>query len=184
MLVEVVAFEELLNAGTAQVNLVLFNGFGVLPFLIVDVVLVEVDLIWVRDVRRRHSSVDHSLPIEGGKPGMLLNFSVARVSESMASLAREAFVDEVSRINAPAMRYLVLLDVLLPCQNGVSDLPPALALVGPPSVHALPSNNAYREVVGRNAMVVLAHDFRRHVARSAAGLIAVVFKVSIFILFR
>lgn len=174
VLVKVIAFEQLLDAGTAQVNLVLLDSFSVLPLLIVDVVLVEVDLARVRDVRCRHCSVNQCLPIEVGEPGVLLNFSVALVTQSVASLASEAFVDEFSRIDTPARRNLILFDLLLLLQDGVADLTPTLAQVRPPPVHALPSNNAYREVISCDAVVVLAHDFGRHVARCAAGLVAVV----------
>lgn len=174
ILVKVVAFEELLDTGAAQVHLILLDSLGVLPLLIVDVVLVEVDLIRVWDVGRLHSSVDHGLPVEVSEPCVVLHFSVALVTEAVAGLAREAFVDEFGCIDAPAVGHLVLPDLRLPLQDGVSDLAPALALVGPTSEHALPSDYAYRKVVCSDAVVVLAHDFGRHVARRATGLIAVV----------
>ena len=87
VLVEVVALEELLDTGATQVNLVLLDGLGVLPLLVVDVVLVEVDLVGVGNVRRWHRAVNHGLPIEVGEPGMVLYLCITLVTKAVAGLS-------------------------------------------------------------------------------------------------
>jgi len=83
-------------------------------------------------------------------------------------------VDEVGGFFGPAFWDFVLSDLNLLGKDGVSNFSPALALVGPPPEHALPSYDSDSEVVCRNAVVVLAHDFRCHVAWRARSFIRIV----------
>ena len=54
ILVKVIAFEELLDAISTQLYFLLFDRFCILPFLIVDVVRVEVIDIDIGDKLRLH----------------------------------------------------------------------------------------------------------------------------------
>lgn len=86
-LIKVVALEQLLRRRVHQVDLVLFHSLRVLPLLIVDVILVEVYVVSVRNVRRSHAALAQSLPIEVSEPSMSLGLSIAIVTQAMICLA-------------------------------------------------------------------------------------------------
>lgn len=84
-------------------------------------------------------------------------------------------VDEVCGLDGPAERNFGPLDLNLLGEDVVADLLPGLAQVGPPPEHALVRDHAHREVVDRAGVVLAAHDFGRHVAGRARGVLRVVF---------
>ena len=57
VLVKVVTFEELLHAISAKLCFAFFNSFGVLPFLVIYMICVEVVNVYVRYVLRLHAAV-------------------------------------------------------------------------------------------------------------------------------
>ena len=77
------------------------------------------------------------------------------------------FVYEVRRLETPPIRDLVPFDVYLTCKDLLPDFASGLSYIGPSSVHALVRNHSNGEIVCGHSVVLSAHDFRCHVARSA-----------------
>ena len=71
ILVKVVTFEKLLHAISAKLCFTFFNGFGVLPLLVVYMICVEVVNVYVRYVLRLHAAVSQNLPVKVVEPWML-----------------------------------------------------------------------------------------------------------------
>jgi len=88
-------------------------------------------------------------------------------SQSVRWLALNELVTEVSRLGAPASGYLLPFDLDLLGENVIPDLFAVFPDVRALAEHALVGNNAHREVVNSDAVVLTAHHLGSHVARSA-----------------
>jgi hypothetical protein len=71
------------------VNFIFFYGFGVFPFLIVNVVLIEVLVVGVGHVWRKHSSIVKCIPREVLEPRMGFDFVVSVETKSAGSFTSE-----------------------------------------------------------------------------------------------
>ena len=120
-------------------------------------ILVEVDLIWARQVRRPLTTINERGPFEVLEPRMTLGLVVAVEAESILGLPTEALVDEVSGLEAPAVGHARLTNLLLLAQNVVADFSPRLAHVGSAAEHTLPRYDADGKIVRRDTVIVLAH---------------------------
>ena len=79
VLVEVVPFEKLLDRVTPELLLGLLHGLGVLPFLIIYVIGVEVVNVDVGHVLRLHLARGKSVPVEVLEPRVLFQLNRASV---------------------------------------------------------------------------------------------------------
>ena len=84
------------------------------------------------------------------------------------------FVDEICSFNAPAFWNFIFADLRLFGQYGISNLSSRFAQVGSSAEHALPCDDSDCEIICSDSMIILAHNFRRHVPWGATGLVAVV----------
>ena len=98
---------------------------------------------------------------------MVLDLLYSLVSEPVLWLPLNEFVHEVSRLRAPVVGNLVLLDFRLSRQYLVSDLLPRLPRVWPLNIsttylpqHKLIRNNTQCKVVRDKTMVLSAYYFR------------------------
>jgi hypothetical protein len=82
-------------------------------------------------------------------------------------LALYKFIYEVGGLSAPPMRNILLLYLHLLAQNVVANLLAVLTLIGSLAKHALVRNHTHRKVVYCHAVVLAAHYFGGHIARSA-----------------
>ena len=180
ILVEIVALEQLLRGRIHDDLHVFFNGLGIFPFLIVYVILVEVYLVLIRHVRRPHTAILQRGPVEVLEPWVVLGLVIAVVAEARVRHPVEAFVDEVGGLETPPVGHLRLVDLGLVLFDMVANVFTGLALIRPAPIHALVSDDADGEIVGHHTVIVLAHDFGRHVTGSATGLVRVVDAVDPF----
>ena len=104
---------------------------------------------------------------------MLFEHVRALLSESVARLALYELVDEVSGLVGPIAWDLLLVDLHLFRQDVVADLLPILPVVWSLTKHAFIGDHTHCEVVDSNAVVLTAHDFRRHVARRSRSVLRV-----------
>ena len=175
VLVEIIAFEELLDAVPPQLLLTFLHGLRVLPLLIVHVVRVEVVHVDVGDVARLHAALRERVPVEVVEPGVLLELErAARVTDPVHRLPLQALVDEVRCLLVPAVRDPVLLYLHLAAQDLISDVFAGATFVGPLAHHALVGDDTDGEVVGDEAVVLPAHDLGCHVAGRSARLARVI----------
>ena len=84
------------------------------------------------------------------------------------------FVDEVSRLNRPARRYLNSLYLYLFSQNLLPNFSPALTYIGSSPIHAFISYDSYGEVISCNSMVLSAHNLRSHITRRTRCFLGVI----------
>jgi len=174
VLVEEVPFEHCLSRWVFQMDLVFFNGLGVFPLLIVNVILVEIVVVMTWEERGVYSPFLQCYPVEFFEPRMCLDLRIAIESQSARCFPLKTFVYEVSGFDVPTFGYLILSDMRLLCKDGISDLFSTFSLVRSAAEHAFPGDNANGKVVSRDTMIVLAHDLGSHVARCARRLIRIV----------
>lgn len=175
VLVKVVAFKELLDGVTSQLQLSFFNSVLILPFRVVYMVRVEiVDAdIWLK--RRLHCASCELVPIERLKPRMRLDLCYSVLgSYSTGWLALNAFIDEVCSLDRPTRRHVSSLNLNLFAENLFSDLSPVLPDIRSSPHHALVSDDSDSKVVGDKSVVLPAHYFGSHVSGSARRLACVV----------
>lgn len=139
---------------------------------------VRVDGVKVVFVRRGertlHAHVEQVVPGEITQPRMVLNVLRTVQTKSVQRLSLNQSIDEVSSLNAPALRNFGALDLDLLGQNMLSDFSPVSAGVRSASEHAFVAYDAHGEVVDSHAMRLLAHDLGCHVAWSSRGVLGVV----------
>ena len=121
ILVKVIALEQLLRRRIRDNIHIFLNCLGILPLLIIYMILVEVDLIRARQVRRPKTTVHEPAPVEVLEPCVRLSLVVAVEAESVLGLPAEALVDEVGRLEAPAVGHARLTDLLLFAENVVTN---------------------------------------------------------------
>ena len=84
-----VPFEERLDAVPPKQELVLIHRVGIFPVCVIHVLLVEIVLGAWWHIGRYHLFVVHRLPLEGGEPGVLLDFVVSVETQSVRRFALE-----------------------------------------------------------------------------------------------
>ena len=80
--VEVIPFEKLLSRRILQVNFVLLNGFCIFPFMVVNMVLIKVLIVWIWLIRGEHSAFVESIPRKILEPRMAFDFLVSIEAKS------------------------------------------------------------------------------------------------------
>jgi|TARA_B110000285_G_scaffold170439_1_gene190764 hypothetical protein len=75
--IEKVSFEQLLCRGILQVNFIFLYCFGVFPFLIINMILIEVFQALVRPIWSWYFSSLQSIPIDGVEPRVIFYFFVS-----------------------------------------------------------------------------------------------------------
>jgi len=75
--IEKVSFEQLLCRGILQVNFIFLYCFGVFPFLIINMILIEVFQALVRPIWIWYFSSLQSIPIDGVEPRVIFYFFVS-----------------------------------------------------------------------------------------------------------
>lgn len=63
-------------------DFVLLNGFSIFPFLVVNVVLIKVLIVWIWLIRGQHPAFIESVPCKILEPRMAFDFLVAIKSKS------------------------------------------------------------------------------------------------------
>ena len=71
-------------------DFIFFHGFGVFPFLVINVVLVKVLVVGVRHVWRHQFPIIQSVPREVLEPRMSFDFVVSVKTKSAGSFTSEA----------------------------------------------------------------------------------------------
>ena len=104
---------------------------------------------------------------------MLLNLFWSVEAEATGRLPLDEFINEICGLFTPPVRNVLLLDGDLLRKDVVANLLPVFALVGPLTVHALVCDDAHREVVDRDAVILTTHHFGGHVAGRATGVFGV-----------
>ena len=168
ILVVVVCFEELLNAVPAELGLTLTHSLRILPLLIVDMIRIEVVYMNVRDVWRLHTSRGQSVPVEVREPWVLLQFfDSLSVAYTLSWTPLQALVDKIRCFFVPAIRDGILLDLNLSHKDLVTDIFSCPSLVRSLAHHALIRYHTYCKVIRHYSVVLSAHYFWRHIARSS-----------------
>ena len=110
-LIVVVTFEQFLNARSLQLGLVLDHllRVGIFP-LTVGVLGVEVVFCEGWHERCLHSLLHEGLPVEAGKPLVLLKDLRAFLTQAVRRFTLDKSVDEVGGLDGPAARNLILVD--------------------------------------------------------------------------
>ena len=80
--VEVITFEKLLSGRILKVNFIFFNGFCVFPLLVINMVLIEILIVWVRLVRGKHPAFVEGIPRKILEPGMAFDLLVSIETQS------------------------------------------------------------------------------------------------------
>ena len=155
-------------------NLIFFHGFCIFPFLIINVILIKVHFIEVRDIRSGHSALFERIPIEAWEPGVILDLLVTIVTKSFLSPSSQAFVNKIGGILWPSSRNVLFFDGGLLGYNMLPDFPSSLSEIWSPAKHAFPSYDTDSKVIGSDSMVSFAHDFWRHIPGSSRCFIRVI----------
>lgn len=172
--IEEITLEHGLGRRILQVNLIFFHCIGILPLLIVHMVLIKVIVLITRQESWLQSSLMQCLPIKISEPWMRFHVGISIETQSARCFSLQAFVDEVSCFDIPVFWNLIFSDMCLLGQYSISDLLSTLALVRSATEHAFPGNDTYCKVICRNTVIVLAHDFRCHIAWCSTRLIWII----------
>ena len=164
----VVAFEELLDARSLQLCLVLQHLFRVriLP-LTVRVFLIEVIFMLGWHKGRTYTLLAQRIPVEVREPLVLLHDVGTFFAQSVCRLSLDQAIDQVGCLRRPAPWDVLWMDLHLLGQDLVSDLLTVFSVVGTLAKHAFVGDYAHGEVVDGDAMILPAHHFRCHVAGRA-----------------
>ena len=108
MLIIIIALEQLLHRVSSQLCFALLHCISILPFLVINVILIEVVDMNVWYVLRLHSSVRKGIPVKVLEPRMGLEFIGSFiVTDSILRFSLQTFIDEVCSLNTPPFRNLV-----------------------------------------------------------------------------
>ena len=135
----------------------------VLP-VAVRVLCIEVVLIGWHEGRRDLPGVQ-LVPVVPLEPYVVLDLLRAIKAESVDRLPLDQLVDEVSRLETPPRRHLVLADLHLLGKYVVSDLLSRLPHVRTLAIHALVPDDPHGKVVNRHPVILPAHHLWCHVPR-------------------
>ena len=175
VLVEVVTFEECLDTVSSELRFTLLDSFCIFPLLIINMILIKIVHVYVRNILWSDSSFCESSPVKIFKPGMRFQLWCAIfVSNTVSCLALQALIDKVGSFLAPAMRYAELFYLNLSAQNCIPNVLPCLAFVRALSHHTLIGNDAHCEVICYQPVILPTHDLWGHIARCTACLAWVV----------
>lgn len=100
---------------------------------------------------------------------MVLDFLNAIVTQSAFLVSFKEAVDKIDALRIPVWREVFAGDFGLMGQNFVSDLFSGIAHVRAPAQNYFVNDNSECKIVRLKGMIHSADDFRRHVARGAAG---------------
>lgn len=70
-------------------DFILFYSFGIFPFLVVNVVLIEILVVRIWEIWRKHSSFVQGVPREVFKPRVRFDFVVSVKTKSAGSFTSE-----------------------------------------------------------------------------------------------
>ena len=114
MLVVVIALEWFLDGISPQLSLALLHRVSILPFLVINVILIKIVYMDVWNVLRLHSSSAQCIPVEVFEPWMAFQFRrTFRVANSILWFPLQAFIDEICSFNGPAFGDFVALNLHL-----------------------------------------------------------------------
>ena len=105
---------------------------------------------------------------------MVLDLLRASEAEAVDRLPLDQLVNEVSRLETPARRHLVLADLHLLGEDMVSNLLTRLAHVRTLTIHALVADDTHGKVVNCHPVILPAHHFWCHVPRGPRCVFCVV----------
>lgn len=120
-----------------------------------------------RDKRSFHALGYERFPIEIVEPLMVFENVRAFFAKAISWLALNQFVDEISSLDRPARRNILLMDSYLLLENVLANFLSIFTMIGPLAKHALVSDDPHSEVVDCHSMVLSAHDFWCHIAWGA-----------------
>jgi len=86
VLVEIVPLKQLLRCRIHDNIHIFFNCLGVLPFLVIYVILIEIDLVRAGKIRRSQRALNEPVPVKVIEPGVLLCLMVSIVAEPLVGL--------------------------------------------------------------------------------------------------
>ena len=95
ILIKKVPLKKLLGGWIFEMHFVFFNGFGVFPLLVVNVILVKIFSTLLRNVWCQKPVVLKGIPVEDCKPRMGFHLMVSIEANPTGSFACQTFVDEV-----------------------------------------------------------------------------------------
>lgn len=174
LLVVLVVCEQVLEA-------LLFQKFdAVLQIVFVDILPLTLSiLIFVVDLRGwveggSHLVIFQGVPVEVFEPRMHFYFGGAVGAEALDWFPLNKPINEINGISTPASRRLIWINLDLSCKYHIADLLAAPPVVWPPTHHALVCDDAHGVVVHADTVVLLAHNFRSHVAGCSAVFLGVV----------
>ena len=177
ILAEIVPFKQLLDTVSAQLSLTFFYSFGIFPFLIVNMICVEIVNFNVRDVLWLHATASQRIPIEVSKPGVRFKLSrTLHVTDAIHWLPLQTLIYKVCRFLIPAFSYAILLDLNLAGEDLISDILASSSFIGSFTHHTFVRNDTNSEVVSGQAMILSAHDFRCHVTWRTTSLSGIVWR--------
>ena len=168
-----VSIKESLDRWSLQEECVLTHLFRVVTLKVVVctcLFLIEVVGILLRFERSINLLVKKGLPVVVAKPNMLLHLCRPIEPKPVARLSLQTLIDEVCGFERPAIGQLVPLDLDLLGEDHVSDFFATAADVGSAAQHEFVANDSNSKVVNSVAVILPAHNFRRHVARGSRGI--------------
>ena len=164
----VVPFEELLDARSLQLCLVLKHLFrvSVLP-LAICVFLIEVVFMLRWHKGCTYALFTQCIPIEVCKPLVLLHNVRTLFAQPVCWLSLDQTIDQVCSLRRPASWDVIWMNLDLLGQDLVSNLFTVFSMIRSLAKHAFVGNYAHCKVVHSNTMILSAHHFWCHVARRA-----------------
>ena len=139
------------------------NFIFIIPTTVVDVVVVEILLFYIRHESRFDGLSFKPFPIEIFEPRVRFHFFASLHSKSLSWLPLQAPVHEVSCVFCVSFRNIFVFDLSLLVQNCIPDLLSASTQVRSSSHYALVSDDSNCKVVSSYTMVLFEHNFRGHV---------------------
>ena len=148
MFIVVITLEQFLHWVPSELCFTLLNSLCVFPFLIIDMVLVKVIDVDVRDVLWLHISASKCTPIKLFEPRMTLQFwGTFIVANSILRFPLQTFINKVSCLNTPPVWNFVSFYLYLLAEDLFSNFTSASSDVGPTPLHALIGYDAHRKVI-------------------------------------
>ena len=105
--VKVIPFEKLLSRRILQVNFILFHGLCILPLLVIYMILVEILIVGIWQIRGQHPTFVEGIPLEVLEPRMCLDFVISIETQSAGGFSSET-LKEIGQ-NLMEGRILTLL---------------------------------------------------------------------------
>ena len=146
----------------------------VAPGVLLHLSKIKIVFFWVRYERRFYIFFVELWSGEVTEPHVWFHFFRAVQAEPVYWFSLQKFVDKVCCFKWPIRRHIIFFQLDLPREDLVSNFFSVSPLIRSSSSHKLEADHSDCEIINSDSVVLSAHDFRSHVARSPARVLRIV----------